>query len=341
MTLCIKKLLRVVLITLSTVYCLLSTTFAADVSPSPFSPSPSPPPIKGEGENVAEEAIQIPDPVATINGIKITKGELERLIDQGRAMEPGRFDAMGPDERKIVLNRMTDSLIVREMMYQEATKRNIVIPDGEMEINIEAFKGQFPSDDAFGKALSDAGMTIPAWKEETRKNLMLMRLEETVVDGLSITDSEIESYYKENEKEINKDAIKVSHILVATEEEAKKIAGEFKEREDFGVLAKKYSLDNFTKDKGGDLGWFVRGALIKEVEDAAYSLSPGEISPPVKSQFGYHIIRLDEKKSASEQTLEDHRDHIRSILQQARWREMRSAWIGGLLSKAKVWKWSP
>jgi len=77
------------------------------------------------------------------------------------------------------------------------------------------------------------------------------------------------------------------------------------------------------------------------VEDAAYSLSPGQTSAPVKSQYGYHIIRLEEKKAASEQTLEDHREHVSSILHQAKWQQLRPTWLQGLMINAAVWKWSP
>jgi len=77
------------------------------------------------------------------------------------------------------------------------------------------------------------------------------------------------------------------------------------------------------------------------VEDAAYSLSPGQTSAPVKSQYGYHIIRLEKKKAASEQTLEDHREHVSSILQQAKWQQLRPTWLQGLMINAMVWKWSP
>lgn len=348
----------------------LTTACRSDISPSP-QPSPTKgegekvaeaSPIKGEEEKAAEEgiasevpslrsgpprndtegdAINIPDVVATVNENKITKQQLEERMAQSKAMDPERFDTMSLEQKKQAIIRTIDNMIIREVLYQEAVRRNIVVTDEEVDLNLESLKRQFPSEEAFQKTFAEAKITIPVWKVETKKNLRAMKLEDLVVDEIPIPDNELTDYYEKNKKDLNKDAIKISHILVDTEEEAKKVIKKLKKKEDFGSLAKKYSLDTFTKDKGGDLGWYGRGELLKVVEDTAYSLSPGQISDPVKSQFGYHIIRLDEKKVASEQTMEDHREHVRSILQQAKWQKLRLEWLKVLLNNARVWKWSP
>lgn len=286
-------------------------------------------------------AIKIPDVVATISGTVITKQELEGRMAQSRSVNPEGFDAMGLEERKKAIIQTVDSMILREIIYQEAVRKGIVVTDEEVDLNLDSIKRQFPSEDAFGKALADANVTMPAWKEETKKNLTAVKLEEMAVAGLKIDDQEIADNYEKIKEKINKDAIKVSHILTKTEEEAIEISKELEEKKDFADLAKKYSQDTFTKDKGGDLGWYGKGELLKEVEDAAWSLSPGQLSAPVKSQYGYHIIQLNEKKGASEQTLEDHREHVRSLLQQAKWRTIRHEWVKALGNKAVIWKWSP
>ena len=323
---------------------LSAMAYAGDVSPSP---QPSLDPLQlpsaqrvpqGEGE---KEGIQIPDTVATVNGVDIIRQDLERRMVQSRAMNPERFDAISLEERKKAITRTIDNMILREVIYQEAARRDIIVAEKDVDLALDALKRRFPSEDAFQKAFADADITVPVWKVETKKNMMGMKLEELMVNELKISDSEITDYYKKNKGHLNKDAININHILIETEEEAQKVIEELKKDNDFGGLAKKYSQDIFTKDKGGDLGWFGRGELLKEVEEAAYSLTPGQMSGPVKSQFGYHIIRLNEKKSASEQTLEDHREHVGSILQQVKWQKLKPAWQGGLLTNAKVWKWSP
>ena len=335
----IKWIMKTIVITVI----LGSVAYAGDEPPQSLIP-PVPPLEKGgilqKGEGV-EDAIKIPDVVATINGTVITKQELEGRMAQTRSVNPEGFDAMGLEERKKAIIQTIDSMILREIIYQEAVRKGIVITDEEVDLNLDSIKRQFPSEDAFEKALADANVTMPAWKEETKKNLTAVKLEEMAVAGLKIDDQEIADNYEKVKEKMNKDAIKVSHILTKTEEEAIEIIKELEEKKDFADLAKRYSQDAFTKDKGGDLGWYGKGELLKEVEDAAWSLSPGQISAPVKSQYGYHIIQMNEKKGASEQTLEDHREHVRSLLQQARWKQMRFEWVRALGNKAVIWKWSP
>lgn len=303
-----------------------SMAYAADDSPPP---QPS------------AEAIQIPDLVATVNGVNIIRQDLERRISQSRAMDPERFDAMSLEQRKSAIIRTIDQMILREIIYQEAVNRGIVVSDEVVDFKLDELKMQFPSEDVFKQAFADAGITIPAWKDDTRMTLMGMKLEEMVVDEIQISDGEIAEYYEKNKATLDKDAVKVSHIMVKTEKDAKKVVKEFKKKKDFAGLAKKYSTDALTKDKGGELGWYARGELLEDAEKAAYSLSPGQISKPVKGDNGWHVIRLDEKTLASEQTIEDHREHVRAILRQVKWQQLKSTWVSGLQALATVWRWSP
>ena len=288
-----------------------------------------------------EEDINIPEVVATVNGVNITRQDLEGELAQLRAMDPEGFDAMSLNERKMEIIRILDNMVLREVGYQDAVRRGIVVTDEDVGMGLDDMKMRFPSEEAFEKNLTDAGETIPSLKEDVRKDLMMMKLEMMVMDGVAVSDEEIADYYEKNKKDINKDSIRISHILVKTEEEAMEVIKGLEKKEDFADLAKEYSIDTFTKDKGGDAGWNSTGELLKEVDEAAFSLSPGQITPPVKSRFGYHIIRLEEKNPVSGQTIEDHREDIRYILQQEKWKDLKFSWVRLLLNEAKIWKWSP
>ena len=110
-----------------------------------------------------------------------------------------------------------------------------------------------------------------------------------------------------------------------------------KKGESFEALANQLSLDSETKDKGGEVGWFSKEGMLKEYGDAAFVLNVGEISPPVQTKIGYFIIKVEGKKKAADQTMEDHRDHIRLNIQQQQWSTVKRAeWVASLKAKAKI-----
>jgi len=140
-------------------------------------------------------------------------------------------------------------------------------------------------------------------------------LDKEISDRVEVTDAEIEKYYGENKNNYMEPVkIKASHILVDSEILATKIIGDIKEGADFAELAKEYSLDIPTKAKGGDLGYFDKGTLLAEFEEACDRLGVGEISEVVKTDLGYHVIKILDKKEAELKTLEDVKDDIKREL---------------------------
>lgn len=137
----------------------------------------------------------------------------------------------------------------------------------------------------------------------------------TLTDGLTVTDEEVAKYYEANKDSfMAPERIKAKHILVKTEEEAINIKGELDKGADWDELAKKYSLDKSNAGRGGDLGYFSRGRMVKEFDDVAFALEVGKIGGPVKTQFGYHLIKVEDKKPAEQQTLEQVDKQVRTKL---------------------------
>ena len=136
-----------------------------------------------------------------------------------------------------------------------------------------------------------------------------------VSDNAEPIDSEIEKYYQENQGDYIEPArIRASHILVDSEVIVVKILDDLKRSGDFVELAREYSLDIPTKDKGGDLGYFTEGTLLPDFEEACGKLGVGEVSGAVKTDLGYHVIKILDKKEAKQKTLEEARDDIKSKL---------------------------
>lgn len=153
-------------------------------------------------------------------------------------------------------------------------------------------------------------------------------------DNMKISDAEIKKYYNSHKDEfMEKESVKAQHILVkvdkdgdkaawaAAEKKAAMIRGKAVKGGDFSALAKEYSDDPGSKGNGGDLGFFTRGRMVPEFEKAAFSLKKGEISQPVKTAFGYHIIKVEDKKQAHQKTLAEVREEIRQKLLKAKQRK--------------------
>ena len=145
--------------------------------------------------------------------------------------------------------------------------------------------------------------TRPALKETLKTNLLI---EKAVVKNIS--DEDVKKYYEENYKP----EIKARHILVADEAKAKEIKAKLDAGEDFAKLAKENSTDTQSAEQGGDLGWFGAGKMVPAFEEAAYKLKVNEISQPVKSDYGYHIIQVTDKKE--KQPFEEVKDEMKDQL---------------------------
>ncbi len=134
----------------------------------------------------------------------------------------------------------------------------------------------------------------------------------------SVPEADAKALYEERVKSIpSQEEVRASHILVKTEEEAKKVADELKAGGDFAELAAKYSQDR-GGESGGDLGYFTHGQMVKPFEDAAFAMEKGKISEPIKTEFGWHILKVEDKRSRQPPTFEDVKDQITASLVQSK-----------------------
>ena len=182
------------------------------------------------------------------------------------------YDQMKTQAGKQVLNNM---------VMEKVLIKNYKVEDKDVDKKFDEMKKQYG--DQFDTLLKQQGI-----KEETLKTGVRAQLAQEKAIEKTITDKELKDNYKPE--------IKASHILVKDEATAKKVKEELGQGKSFEELAKQYSEDTGSKEKGGDLGYFTAGKMVKEFEDAAYKLKKDEVSEPVKSQFGYHIIKVTDIK---------------------------------------------
>lgn len=183
--------------------------------------------------------------------------------------------------------KFLDELIKKELIYQHAKKMRLQ-NDREYIDKVDEFK---------------------------KMTLVTMLLKKEIEDKMMLDDAEVKEFYEKNSDKFRIGTeIKASHILVKTEEEAKDIASKLKKGSKFPDLAKTFSIDKASGAKGGDLGYFGRGKMVPEFERAVLSLKPGELSDPVNTRFGYHIIRLDDIKEGKLASFEQSAESIRRQL---------------------------
>lgn len=191
-------------------------------------------------------------------------------------------------------NQMLAGLLREELVRQGAKQYNITVTDEDVESEMDKLAAQFGSLVGLEQALSQYGMTVEDLKGQIKTTLLL---EGIAARDVTVEEEELRAYYDENKDQYTEpEQVKARHILVEDEETAKSILKQLQTGEDFAEIAKEKSTDPGSKDKGGDLGFFERGMMDPSFEEAAFSLGIGETSPPVKSMFGYHIIRVEDKK---------------------------------------------
>jgi foldase protein PrsA len=205
-----------------------------------------------------------------------------------------------------------DTLIAEKIVKLESEKKDLTVKDSEIKKELENIKGQYDSEEAFNEALASSGSDLDSVKENIKTYLLTEKL---LKDRVKITDDQIKEYFEANKDTFaQKEQVEASHILVDDEKTAKEVKAKLDDGGDFAELAKEYSTDTSNADSGGKLGYFGKGEMVAEFDDKAFSMKKGEISEPVKTEFGYHIIKVTGKKEAKEAVLADHKDEIKDIL---------------------------
>lgn len=251
--------------------------------------------------------------VAKVNGELILKTEFDQSFEMERQRYITNFgeDIMskttdnGVTIEQALKEVVLETLIREEIVLRNAEKDNITVSDEEITSEIETYKELVGGEEGFTQFLNTNNMTEDYFRESIKKQLIMESYKDKYVNTLEITDEDIESEFNANKESYIK--VRASHILVEKESEAKEILKQLESGADFAELAIENSIHRSTAENGGDLTYFSRGQLepgFEEFEEIALSLNINELSDIIKSEYGYHIIKVMDKKDTLEQLKE-------------------------------------
>lgn len=231
--------------------------------------------------------------------------------------------------------QILQNMIIESLIMQEVERLKLSITDADIAQQLEMLRMQFPNEQSFQYALM--GMSQENLYAQLKIQAALWKLG---TRNVKVTEEEMKQYYEENKDDYKEpETVRARHILVKTEEEAKKIIEALDAGEDFAELAKAHSLGG-TKDRGGDLGYFSYEEMVPEFSAAAFALEVGQYTKePVQTQFGYHVIKLEERNEEKQYTLEEVKDSVQLAILSEKAASSQEI-IQDLLKKAKFdWRW--
>ncbi|MBV9719526.1 MAG: peptidylprolyl isomerase [Candidatus Eremiobacteraeota bacterium] len=254
--------------------------------------------------------------VATVNGQPVSRSTFDQRLE-------------GSPMGRTVLQQLVQETLIE----QYAKNNNITVTDAEIDARENQIKANFPSG-SWDEMLKARGLTETDVRSALREQLIL---DKALAKDVTITPAQINDYFKKNRATFDKpEQVSARHILVPNLSLATQVEADLKAGQNFSDLAKKYSTDPGTKDKGGDLGTFRRGQMVPAFDKYAFSAPIGQISPPTKSPFGYHIIQVESRTPGQKATLASVTPQIVDTLRQQQEAPLIQPFLQGLQQKADI-----
>jgi foldase protein PrsA len=254
--------------------------------------------------------------IATVNGQAISKADFDNKLESS----PAALSTL-------------QQMVREELLTQYAQKNNITVSDAQIAAKEDQIKANFPPG-SWSDMLKSRGLTEQDVHNALRDQIII---DQAVGKNINVTDAQIKQYFDKNHAQFDQPAsVQARHILVPDLKTAQKVEADLKGGANFATEAQKYSTDPGSKDKGGELGTFRRGQMVPAFDAAAFSQPVGEVGPPVKSPFGYHIIQVEKRTPAVTATFANTKDKIADILRQQQEAPLVQPFLQDLQSKANI-----
>ncbi len=253
--------------------------------------------------------------LATVNGDAITSDEVTKVLMEGTQ---GRFDSLPVDKQNELRQRIIEGMVAQQLVFEDAKKTGV--------LDSKEYKQEFQ-----------------LLLERMKMQLAAKVWEQKQFDSINVDAKEVKSYYESNADEfVDKEKVRARHILMKTKEDAEAVIQSMKAltgdklKTEFIAQAKSKSTGP-SAARGGDLGYFPRGQMVPSFNDAVFAMREGTISAePVQSQFGYHVIYLEDKKPAQKMGFEEVKNFIEQRLKMDKFKAAMEKKMNSLKAKAKI-----
>ncbi len=278
--------------------------------------------------------------IAMVNGRKVSQKHLDDMILLYK--QQTKRDVINEVEKQGLIDQIIDNFLLLE----EAKSRHITVAKELIDKNIEQIKKQFGKDEVFYSELEKHGIGFEKFKNNIEDTLLIQKFTQMEVqDKIKITADLLEGYYEANQAKMKTpEMVRARHILVeknkaGSMEKAHEIAKGFLEKiaakESFEEIAKQYSHCPSAAN-GGDLGMFARGKMVPEFEQVAFNLEKDEISEPVETMFGVHLIKVEEKQPEKNISFKEAQPYIEKLIFQQESQKIMKALANGLKENAEI-----
>lgn len=268
--------------------------------------------------------------LATIADQTVTLAEFQKYL----GTEQWKFGVNPPALTK---EKLLDNFLKDHLLLMEAKKRGIEVSPQEVDQSVEKFKAHYPKSEDFEKLLALKGWTLKDFNDRQAEELTIQKLVDAVAaEQLELSEKDLQHYFDQHRKEFRRgEEVHARQIVTDSNEKTEALRETLVKGAAFEEAALKYSLSPDRK-QGGDLGWFERGEMPKEFDAVCFALPAGELSPVIKTPYGFHLFQVLEKRPPRQLTFEEVQDEIRGRLKSELGRAVFQKWYDALRAQTEV-----
>ncbi len=303
----------------------------------------------GGHDHAVEPSISLPDVLAKVNRTDIKKSSIWPGLTKTVKRYKNRGIPLTQAQERVAAKKLLQDQINRHLLLKKADTMGIQVSSGKVDEEVNAVKKKFSSEKEFLKELELKKLTLKQYQQELKEDILIDAVfRRELGEGIKITDQQIEDYFKKNSLQFSSaEQRRASVILIKVDPKAgsagdrkarqklQKIVGKLKKGGDFAELARLHSQDSIAK-RGGDLGFFTKDRMFGPFSKLAFKLKVGEVSEIFRTQHGYQILKVTDKKAGKKGTLESERENIRKLLMDREIKNKSHSYLEALRKKADI-----